>query len=254
MVLVVPALSCSGGSDELEEALASTTEFDLPIMVLPKSELGPLAADLEISSDWGFYENDEAAEDTFGTDDSASSLEASGRISGFSIEFTTGNPGASYRAGRGVVAVGAAVELFADAESADAYETTIHDAFEEFLRKEPYEDIELISAEEFAVAEVGDEAWGQRAAFRSSTVNAGYLVTVTYFRLGRLVGTAGIVQAGDEDHNEEATRLLAALEARVRATLLGEMETASLEDYLLEVFAISRSSEETTIALSELAL
>jgi hypothetical protein len=85
-------------------------------------------------------------------------------------------------------------------------------------------------------------------------VNAGYLVTVTYFRLGRLVGTAGIVQAGDENHNEEATRLLAALEARVRATLLGEMETAALEDYLLEVFAISRSSEETTIALSELAL
>ncbi len=220
-------LAC-GGSDPLDDAIATMNENDLAIMVLDQDELGDVASAMEVSDEAaGFMDVEAVADDFFPHDsDAAHSVRVGNRLAALGYEggyelayqdLTAFNrPGAPMFAWSQVL-------LFADEEGAIGhFQLTLEDARNangEWSEGVFYDTVEL-----YTVPELADEGSGVvfNATFAGSdaSVNAA-LVT---FRLDRLVASTGVMYFESEsDHRALAEELARNLEAKIRGVLLGEI-------------------------------
>ena len=111
LALLVALAATALGAGAAEAAKPQYTNGQLALMVLPKSELGALGRGLEVEMGSGVQSNAAAAEDTLDPKDTASSSAAAG-ASRATPSSTTTSPSGLMR-GRGVLAVGSSVDLFA---------------------------------------------------------------------------------------------------------------------------------------------
>jgi hypothetical protein len=213
---------CTGGGDDLADALAALTGDDLAIMVLPLEDYGPDYAGFDVSSDGGANDAAANAEDTFDPDDTAAELEEAGWESGYELGFEDPDALDTLEAGEGAIAVSTSVELLSDEAAATAYMEKQFDDMVALQGEELDAGSSLEEATTFEVDGLGDEAQGART--RLSVLGAQeFTGTFVVFRIDRLIGVAIIVRADDGDINTEVEDLAAKLEHRVRGVLGGDI-------------------------------
>src|SRR3954468_18328612 len=117
VVLGVTALLAGAAS----AVTPAATSAQLALMVLPKSQLGAAARGLDVKIGAGVQTNAAAADDTLDPHDTAGQLARGGRISGYSLEYDE-IAFQRLRRGKGVLAVGSAVDQFRSAAAAKAYD------------------------------------------------------------------------------------------------------------------------------------
>jgi hypothetical protein len=221
---------CSVGGREAQEPTEHPpiTKAQVAAMVLPRVELGTIAAGLTFDKRSGPVGNAAEAEGSIDPDDTASSVRSAGRLGGHEASF--GDAGlANLKRGRGVFIVGTEVELMEDTVYAAQY---LHKQLGDFQRFQGKQDggTTLSGVKSFPVNDVGDEAEGLVATASAGTGTA-YVTTVA-FRRARVLGAAFVVRADRQDAQGEARALAVKLDSRIQAVLAGEIsvEPAPEED------------------------
>jgi hypothetical protein len=212
---------CSGGGDDLSDALAALTGDDLAIMVLPQTDLGADYAGFDASSDGGPQDSAAAADDTFDPDDTAAQLEEQGWQMGYNLSFEAPDL-AALESGEGPITAASTVELLRDEAAATAYMQKQFDDVSALQGKEIDTGTSLDEATTFEVSDLGDEAQGARVRLSFGS-DAQFSGTFVALRIGRLIGTAAVARADDTDINAEVEDLASKLEERMRGVLRGDI-------------------------------
>lgn len=213
--------ACNSSGDDINDALASVSESDLALMVLPLEDFGEAYAGFDIASGGGPQGSAATAEDTFDPDDTAAELDEQGWLNGYELSFEEPDL-ASLEDAEGPLTAATTVELLADEDAASAY---MQKQFDDMLALEG-DDIDtgasLEEVETFEVDGLGDEAQGAR--LRLSILDTQeFSGTFVALRLGRLIGVAMVSRADDTDINAELEDLAGKLEGRMRGVLLGDI-------------------------------
>jgi hypothetical protein len=210
--------SCAG--DEGGDASEHVTNRDLPAMVLPQGDLGPLARGLVLDQTSGRTDNRKAAEATIDPRDSARGLARTGRIDGYRLGVTNDARVREEDDAR-VLGVGTEVELFRDEEAASAYlEKQIDDLKRRRGRSQA--GVKFAAMETFDVEEVGEEAEGIAAAFANG--DSAFFVTLIAFRRGRLIGSVVVALKREREISADVERLAHALDERIERVSAGAIE------------------------------
>jgi hypothetical protein len=216
--LCVAALAACGSTPEESSGPEYVNKADLATMVLPQDELGALAEGLEIAPDEsGWTSHRKAAKETLDPDDSAASLSARGRVTGYALTYE--NPGPKRR--RGLLLLGTSVDLMRD----EIYAAELLDKHvQDFEDREGLSNsgVKLVRVALFEVPGAGDEAAGVRAALRSGRRKVYY--TLAFLRRGRVLGAAGILRADERRANADVLGLAKALDRRIQGVLAGQIE------------------------------
>jgi hypothetical protein len=210
----------SGGSRAKEEQ--AITKADLARMVLPRDELGRVAAGLRVEAEAGPVGNAEAAAGTLDPDDTAETLAGMGRVTGHELAYE--RPGlVAVKKPRGVLYAGTEVELLRDPVYAAKH---LNKQLNDFQRLQSRKNlgVALTRVSTFDVA-VGEEAEGVRAT--ASFAGVRMHMTLVAFRRGRLVGVASMARADRRDVADEARRLARRLDARIQGVLAGTIRDAA---------------------------
>ena len=220
--LLLPACGAQT-TDPVPDLASSDNEgvrAELDTMVVPKGAVGGLPRGLRLGSDSGWVDNRAEAEGSFDPDDSASSLDEAGRITGYELVYYDPML-AALRAGRGVDGFRTWVELFSSATAASAY---LHDRVahvRSLAGSSPRVGISFEAVTPFDVHMSADEAFG----LRESTVfgDDRLFRTRISFRRGRIVASAIVVHADNESGSADVERVAGILDARIQHALRGRI-------------------------------
>jgi hypothetical protein len=208
---------CSLGSKNAEEPVEQLpiTKAQLAAMVLPRAELGTIAAGTKPAPDGGAVDNAEAADSSLDPADTGRSLRSDGRLNGHRAYFVDGDLAALERRG-GVFLVGTEVELLEDPVYAAQY---LHKQLGDFERFQGKQDdgSTLSGVASFEVTGIGDEAGGLRAT--TSRGKQKLHLTAVAFRRDRIVAVAAVIRADDHDAEREARALAVKLDNQVQSVL-----------------------------------
>jgi hypothetical protein len=199
------------------------TQAQLAAMVLPRSELGTVAAGLRLADDSGPVDNRTAAESSPDPKDTGKSLRSDGRLDGHKAYY--GGTVLVTAKKKGPVVVGTEVELMEDPVYAAQY---LHDQvgdFERFQGKQS--DGSKAAVRSFAPEPVGDEAAGLLV-----TVSKGkqkLFMTAVAFRRGRVVAVAMVARPDKDDQQNEARALAVKLDKRIQDVLAGRIAVEPVE-------------------------
>ncbi|MBI1885318.1 MAG: hypothetical protein HYS09_03220 [Chloroflexi bacterium] len=222
MLVALGAIAAAcGGGNELEESLQSLTNGLLAVMVLPKEELGPDAADLPLDnspSESGFQDNKAAAQDTADPNDTAADVAEAGRINGYELSYSDFS-----RLGEaeGAVEADTAVELYRDADAASAWLARLVNDIQGLEGQEAQEGFSVKNVETFTIDGLGDEATGLR--YRFSVGDATGHTTLVIFRLDRLLAGTVQVRNDDKDVDSQVEQTARSLEERIKGVALGDI-------------------------------
>lgn len=227
LLLAVLVLGGCGqqGPEPTADRAANIRVRDLALMVLPKEELGDLAAGLRLSNeDSGPSSNATAALASFDPEDTAETMQGSGRVAGFDLVYF--DPKLLLGKGRGgVYSVGTSVDLMEDPAHAAQFLHEQMAQFDRFANRPLANGARVSRAASLDVTTAGEEAKGVTATvvvggqrFRSATVA---------FRRGRLVGSVSVSRADARTPAEEAVELAAKLDKRMQDALTGAIDESS---------------------------
>jgi hypothetical protein len=211
----------NGGSKAKEEQ--KITKADLARMVVPRDELGSVAAGLRIEAEAGPVGNAEAADGTLDPDDTAETLAGMGRVTGHELAYE--RPGlVAVKKPRGVLYAGTEVELLRDPVYAAKH---LNKQLNDFQRLQGRKDtgVRLSRVSTFDAPGVGEEAEGLRAT--ASFAGVRMHMTLVAFRRGRLVGVASMARADRRNVADETRRLARRLDARIQGVLAGTIRDAA---------------------------
>jgi hypothetical protein len=227
LLLAVLVLGCGRqGPEPTADRAANIPVGDLALMVLPKEELGDLAAGLRLSNeDSGPSSNAKAALASFDPDDTAETMRGAGRVAGFDLVYF--DPKLLLGKGRrvGVYSVGTSVDLMQDPARAAQFLHEQMAQFDRFANRPLANGARVSRAASLDVTTAGEEAKGVTATvvvggqrFRSATVA---------FRRGRLVGSVSVSRADARTPAKEAVKLAARLDKRLQDALAGAIDESS---------------------------
>lgn len=218
---------CSLGGQEARESVEqpAITKAQLADMVLPRAELGTIAAGTRPAPETGAVGNAEAAEDSLDPDDSGSSLRSAGRLAGHKAYFG-GNYLAVLKRQAGLYLVGTEIELMEDPVYAAQY---LHKQLGDFQRftGAQSDGTDLSGVSSFQVTGIGDEAGGLHAT--SSNGKRKLHFTAVAFRRERIVAVAAIVRADRENADNQARALAVKLDKRIQDVLAGRISPEQAE-------------------------
>lgn len=191
---------------------APITSQQLALMPLPLASLdGRAGLQLTVDTDSGVTSNARSAADSIDPLDTAASVAAAGRITGYELAYASG----------GGTQLSSEVELYRDEATAAA---ALRKHVTDFLRlrgKEVAAGARLASVATWAPAGLGEGASGLEAVVAVDTLRL--RGTVVAFRLGRLVASTAVVRDDTRSTRAVAERNAAALLARVRGVLDGSI-------------------------------
>jgi hypothetical protein len=185
LLLSLPALVL------VTDAAAAAPQNPLAPLAVPRSALGRTAAGLQVELLSGETSNGRAAEDSFDPNDTASTVTAAGRISGYTLIY--GDVGfKSLRRGKGLIDLGSSIDLFKTGRQAAAYERkSLLD-----LRRVRGQNIQGVIVERvsaFAVSGLGPASIGLRVVQRIGTKRI--YNTYVDFQVDRLLCEAAVRRA-----------------------------------------------------------
>jgi len=219
---LLAAVACGGGGgNELEKALQSLSQDDLPIMVLPQEAFGETSDGLEVDPQSGVGDSEQAADDTIDPEDTGEDLEKAGFVTAYSLRYEDPTF-AAFENGEGILDASSTVELFDDEEAASAHLAKQIEDSGRFEGEEVEPGVTLEAVEEFAVEGVAGDATGLVLHGRFGDSN--FYATGVVFTVGRLRAGTGVTRADDSDVKAEAETLGRALAERIERVLLGEIE------------------------------
>jgi hypothetical protein len=190
----------------------------LALMPLPLSAFGAEAAKLKVdTSESGVDDNAEAASDSTDTKDTAKTLAAAGRVTGYEVTYADynafGKPGS-------LVGVSTEVVLLTSSAKATAY---VQRELRDFVLSDKASGFIVQGSTRFDVSGLGDEAQGIRASVKFP---AGHIwVTGVIVRRGELLVEIAVVRTDDRSEDALATRAAKAAVARVQGVLSGAITT-----------------------------
>ena len=193
---------------------------DLPRMVLAKEDLPTEMAVFELARD-GELDNETMADHSF-PGSTTEEIRATGRISGYLSEFVnTDDSGllSPPEEGHDLVAA-TVVHLFNDMEEVDRWMTNkFLGEFKAHVGRDLGRGQQLIRADELDFEGFADKSVGLHTL---QTSDFGLVSsTVVDFRIGRLLGVAYLVTAGDVERQGQVNELGSLLERSIVRTLLG---------------------------------
>ena len=222
------------------------TKAQLAAMVLPRNELGTIAAGLSFDDRSGPVANAAASEGSVDPSDTATSLRSDGRLNGHKAWYGDASL-ASLKKGGGVFFVGTEVELMEDTVYAAQY---LHKQLGDFQRFQGKQEggTTLTGVRPFPVNDVGDEAEGF-VANASAGRDTAYITAVA-FRRGRVIGAAVVIRGDKKDAQGEARAVAVKLDGRIQAVLAGEIPVgpAPVEEPAQETASAARLPELTLAA------
>lgn len=198
LFLTVPAVGQEAPPIRAPEAA------DLPLMVLPRGEVGA-GAGFVLDDDFPGAISNAVVAPGLGT--SAEELARLGRVDGYSLRFR-----------RGVARLGTTAELMSSPEAAAAYVELLVPTFSQTGLLRTGE--RIAGLRRFAVNGIGDAAAGLSVAF-SAAGRFGQRSTTIVFRVGNLVGTAQVFRPQRAVATAETTALAVSLAERFTAVLDG---------------------------------
>lgn len=243
---------CSLGGQKAQEPTEpqAITKAQLAAMVLPRGELGAIAAGTKPAPDGGAVANAQAAESSLDPEDTGSKLRSAGRLAGHKAYF-----GSDYLAAlkehAGLYLVGTEVELMEDPVYAAQYLHKQLGDFERFAGKQD-DGSTLAVVSTFQVPGVGDEAEGLRAT--STRGKEKLHLTAVAFRRGRIVAVAAILRADANDVENGARALAVKLDKRIQDVFAGQLGPREAPPSEEEQEASSASAErlpELTLAAED---
>ena len=207
-------------SESLYRASRNVQDADLSKMVLIKEDLPAEMAAFELARD-GDLDNETMADHSF-PGSTTEEIRTTGRISGYLSEFVnTDDRGllSPPEAGHDLVAA-TVVHLFNDMEEVDSWMTNkFLGEFKAHVGRDLGRGQQLIRADELDFDGFADKSVGLHTL---QTSDFGLVSsTVVDFRIGRLLGVAYLVTAGDVERQGQVKELGALLERRIVSTLLG---------------------------------
>jgi hypothetical protein len=218
-LVAAAALVCLSSAEVAAPGIArAVPSAKLALMPLPQPAYGRDAAALKVDGDEsGVTDNAEAADRTTDEKDTAASLKAAGRITGFTVSFADyglfGKPGK-------LAYVSTEVQLFGTARQASAgIRRDLHD----ITADDPAGGLVVLSSSRFAVPGLGSQARGVRVAIELGSAKAWF--TGVIFQRRELTVSIGLVRTDARDEAAFALRLARAASARVAGVLAGKITT-----------------------------
>ncbi len=207
-------------SESLYRASRNMQDADLSRMVLTKEDLPAEMAPFELARD-GDLDNETMADHSF-PGSTTEEIRATGRISGYISEFmNTDDSGllSPPEDGHDLVAA-TVVHLFNDMDEVDSWMTNkFLGEFKAHVGRDLGRGQQLIRADELDFNGFADKSVGLHTL---QTSDFGLVSsTVVDFRIGRILGVAYLVTAGDVERQDQVKELGALLERRIVSTLLG---------------------------------
>lgn len=204
-------------NDALTRATFSVSTDSLQWAVLDVSSLPPEFRRFDLFRQ-GVLDNHAMAEQGF-PGNTAETFRGQGRITGYIKEFLAPSTVASVKPGTDV-AIATVIHLF---DGRDSVSTWMKDVFlrqfEENVGRKVGKDQELQSARRLQVSGFHDEALGLKAL--QDGPNGLFTSTVVDFRIGRLLGVAFLVTAGDVDRLSLALQVAHEFERQTVRVVLG---------------------------------
>jgi hypothetical protein len=214
------AIACLASACSAARGLPSAAipASKLGLMPLPLTSFDSEAAPLRLDQDEsGVSDNAKAAADSTDRTDSAASLEAAGRITGYSLSFGDyslfGKPGK-------LVYVSSGVELYRDAASAS---TGIARQLGDVVTDDPSNGVDVVTSSRFDVPGIGDRAVGMRVKLKLGS--ATLWLTGVVVRRGELTESVELLRTDARPADAPARALARALAARVEGVLAGRVTT-----------------------------
>jgi hypothetical protein len=212
-------LACLSTAGAAAPAISKAVpQAKLALMPLPLAAFGSDTTTLKLDTDEsGVIDNAEEADTTTDKNDSAASLKAAGRITGFSVSFADyglfGTPGK-------LAFASSEVQLYRTARQASAgIVRELNDA----AADDPGGGLVVLSSSRFAAAGLGSHARGVRVAMKLGSAKAWF--TGVIFQRRELTVSLGLVRTDDRDERAFALRLAHAASARVTGVLAGRITT-----------------------------
>jgi hypothetical protein len=228
LLLAVLALAACGeqGPEPTADRAADIPVGDLALMVLPKEELGELAAGLRLADeDSGPSSNAKAATASLDPDDTGETMRGVGRVAGFDLVYADPKLLLSKSKAAGVYSVGTSVDLMQDPARAAQFLHSQMAQFDRFANRPLANGARISRVGSLDVTTAGEEAKGATA-----TVAIGgkrFRVATVAFRRGRLVGSVSVSRADARTPSDEAVELAAKLDKRMQDALAGAIDESS---------------------------
>jgi hypothetical protein len=217
---------CGAGGEEEVSGTASRAE--LPVMVLPKAELGRLAERLVVEGTSGWTDNREAAADTLDRKDTARTLALSGRVKGYELAYGPPDGMKPPAPGR-TVSMSTEVELFRDERSASAYLRKRIAEIQAARGRRLDNGFTVAAPRRFEVDDVGDEAAGVTAILALDNRDVSVFTTIVAIRRGRVVASAAVGQLQDLEVEEDMTEIARSLDERVKGVMAGTFDATPVK-------------------------
>ena len=200
---------------------------DLALMVLPREELGDLAAGLRLSQeDSGASSNAKAALVSFDPEDTARTMKSAGRVAGFDLAYF--DPKILLGKGKtkaGVYSVTTSVDLMQDPAHAAQFLHEQIAQFDRFANTPLANGVRISRVAGVDVTTAGEEAKGVAAT--AAFGGRRFRTTTVAFRRGRLIGSVSISQTDAQTPADEAVELAAKLDKRMQDVLAGAIDESS---------------------------
>jgi hypothetical protein len=225
LVLVLGAcVACGSGASKDQLADREISDQELPLMVLPKSELGEPYQ--HFVGDGHFSTNEDEIRDPEGRDpaDIAADIERCGRMNGYYSAYQSRE---SMISDDMLFAVTTGVELHKTAEGACGFTEVLHEEMQESIGRS-YVGRTTKQVDSFDPGHIGDESLGLKVLVEvlsdpTDTVPSYWYVTVVVFCRGPIAGSVSIVRPEDTNVQDEVRDLAGKLERRIEDVINGEI-------------------------------
>jgi hypothetical protein len=230
VILLLAVLVLGGCGQQAPEPTADRAADipvgDLALMVLPREELGGVAAGLRLSQeDSGASSNAKAALVSFDPEDTGETMRGAGRVAGFDLVYADTKLLVRKGKSGGVYSVGTSVELMEDPARAAQFLHEQMAQFDRFANRPLATGARISRVGSLEVTTAGEEAQGATA-----TVTLGgkrFRVAAVAFRRGRLVGSVSVTRADTKTPADEAVELATKLDKRIQDALAGAIDENS---------------------------
>ena len=203
--------------DALTKATLTTSPDSLQWAVLDRSSLPPEFQGFDLFRE-GVLDNEAMAQQGF-PGNTAQTFRSHGRLTGYIKEYLAPSTSPGVAPGTDV-AIATVVHLFDNRDAVSAWMNDVFlKQFEQHVGRAVGKDQRLLSARRLPVSGFHDEAVGLKAV--QNGPNGLFSSTVVDFRIGRLLGVAFLVTAGDVDRLGLAVQVAREFERQTVRVVLG---------------------------------
>lgn len=231
VILLLAVLVLGGCGQQAPEPTADRAADipvgDLALMVLPKEELGGVAAGLRLSQeDSGVSSNAKAALVSLDPEDTAKNMKGVGRVAGFDLVYF--DPQILVGKGKsraGVYSITTSVDLMQDPAHAARFLHEQIAQFDRFANRPLANGVRISRVVGVDVTTAGEEAKGVAAT--AALGGRRYRTTTVAFRRGRLIGSVSILRIDARTPADTAVALATKLDKRMQDVLAGAIDENS---------------------------